>query len=271
MTFGRFYLSGVRHGWICVQHRTSYAPRSQGGKIIKHQLPPKARPCCRRPARAKSIPRPYQALIDQYALGKPGGRDQAQASINAQGPQLARTANWGDKGWATANNLIETPEGAVPSWQAAPIKGRPPGAIDAAKGATQLQTRLTSPIFDELVGIRQIDVGQTSSSPSTTNGASSWFTQLDPISLIFTLAGDKSAAKSSSNSKKPTPPLGFSAYKPGRLRPCWIRAWLGLVQQRDPADHRPSIQLKAKFSQQVRAGSGRANSSMRGLLVDTRP
>ena len=62
--------------------------------------------------------------------------------------------------------------------------------IDAAK--VQLSyTRLTSPI-DGVVGIRQIDVGNIIS-PSTANGLVV-VTQLDPISLIFTLPETASAA-----------------------------------------------------------------------------
>ena len=55
--------------------------------------------------------------------------------------------------------------------------------IDSAKVELSY-TRLTSPI-DGVVGIRQIDVGNIIS-PSTANGLVV-VTQLDPISLIFTL------------------------------------------------------------------------------------
>ena len=62
--------------------------------------------------------------------------------------------------------------------------------IEAAK--VQLSyTRLTSPI-EGVVGIRQIDVGNIIS-PSNTNGLVV-VTQIDPISLIFTLPETSSAA-----------------------------------------------------------------------------
>src|SRR5882672_5425936 len=125
---------------------------------------------------AQIDPRPYQALIDQYTGNLE--RDQAQF-INAQA-NLTRYSQLGDKGWATPQ-LIETQKAQVGQLQAA-IKADQ-ALIDAAK--VQLSfTRLTSPI-DGVVGIRQIDVGNIIS-PSTTNGLVV-VTQLDPISLIFTL------------------------------------------------------------------------------------
>src|SRR3982075_4547700 len=125
---------------------------------------------------AQIDPRPYQALIDQYTGNLE--RDQSQL-INAQA-NLKRYTNLGDKGWATPQ-LVETQQAQVGELQAA-IKADN-ALIDAAK--VQLSyTRLTSPI-DGVVGIRQIDVGNIIS-PSNTNGLVV-VTQLDPISLIFTL------------------------------------------------------------------------------------
>src|SRR6202021_41096 len=125
---------------------------------------------------AQIDPRPYQALIDQYTGNLE--RDQAQF-INAQA-NLTRYTTLGEKGWATPQ-LLETQKAQVGQLQAA-IKADQ-ALIDAAK--VQLSfTRLTSPI-EGVVGIRQIDVGNIIS-PSTTNGLCV-VTQLDPISLIFTL------------------------------------------------------------------------------------
>src|ERR1700724_3804155 len=125
---------------------------------------------------AQIDPRPYQALIDQYTGNLE--RDQAQL-INAQA-NLARYTTLGEKGWATPQ-LVETQKAQVGQLQAA-IKADQ-ALVDAAK--VQLSfTRLTSPI-DGVVGIRQIDVGNIIS-PSTANGLVI-VTQLDPISLIFTL------------------------------------------------------------------------------------
>jgi len=125
---------------------------------------------------AQIDPRPYQALIDQYTGSL--DRDQAQL-INARA-NLTRYSQLGDKGWATPQ-LIETQKAQVDQLQAA-IKSDQ-ALIDAAK--VQLSfAQLTSPI-DGVAGIRQIDIGNIIS-PSTTNGLVV-VTQLDPISLIFTL------------------------------------------------------------------------------------
>ena len=123
-------------------------------------------------------------------------RDQAQLT-NAHA-NLTRYTQLGDKGWATPQ-LIETQKAQVGQLQAA-IKADQ-ALIEAAK--VQLSyTRLTSPI-DGVAGIRQIDVGNIIS-PTDANGLVV-VTQLDPISLIFTLpeaccrrsraaAGDQDAA-----------------------------------------------------------------------------
>src|ERR1700748_326073 len=125
---------------------------------------------------AQIDPRPYQALIDQYTGNLE--RDQAQL-INAQATLTLYTP-LGEKGWATPQ-LLETQKAQVGQLQAA-IKADQ-ALVDAAN--VQLSfTRLTSPI-DGVVGIRQIDVGNIIS-PSTANGLVV-VTQLDPISLIFTL------------------------------------------------------------------------------------
>src|ERR1700749_3539379 len=125
---------------------------------------------------AQIDPRPYQALIDQYAGNLE--RDQAQL-VNAKA-NLTRYTQLGDKGGATPQ-LIETQNAQVGQLLAA-IK-TDQALVEAAK--VQLSfTRLTSPI-DGVVGIRQIDVGNIIS-PTTTNGLVV-VTQLDPISLIFTL------------------------------------------------------------------------------------
>src|SRR6201995_5169738 len=125
---------------------------------------------------AEIDPRPYQALIDQYTGNLE--RDQAQL-VNAQA-NLTRYTTLGEKGWATPQ-LVETQKAQVGQLQAAIKTDR--ALVEAAK--VQLSfTRLTSPI-DGVVGIRQIDVGNIIS-PSSTNGLVV-VTQINPISLIFTL------------------------------------------------------------------------------------
>jgi membrane fusion protein, multidrug efflux system len=125
---------------------------------------------------AQIDPRPYQALIDQYA----GQLERDQAQLVNANANLARYTQLGSKGWATPQ-LIETQKAQVGQLQGAITTDK--ALIEAAK--VQLSfTRLTSPI-DGVVGIRQIDVGNIIS-PSSTNGLCV-VTQLDPISLIFTL------------------------------------------------------------------------------------
>ena len=69
-------------------------------------------------------------------------------------------------------------------------------------------TRLTSPI-DGVVGIRQIDVGNIIS-PSTTNGLVV-VTQIDPISLIFTLP-ETDLPQIQQQQQKTKAPLAVLAY-----------------------------------------------------------
>ena len=160
---------------------------------------------------AQIDPRPYQAQIDQFTGNLE--RDQAQL-INAQA-NLTRYTTLGEKGWAIPQ-LLETQKAQVGQLQAA-IKADQ-ALIDAAK--VQLSfTRLTSPI-DGVVGIRQIDVGNIIS-PSSTNGLVV-VTQINPISLIFTLP-ETTCRKSSSTSKKPRLRSRFSPLA-RTIQCCWIKA-----------------------------------------------
>lgn len=183
---------------------------------------------------AQIDPRPYQALIDQYAANLE--RDQAQLA-NARANQ-ARYSQLGDKGWATPQ-LIETQNAQVSQLQAA-IKADQ-ALIDAAK--VQLSfTRLTSPI-DGVVGIRQIDVGNIIS-PSNTNGLCI-VTQLDPISLIFTLP-ETVLPQIQQQQRKTKAPLSVLAYNQDNT----IRlgeGQLGLVNN-EILQTTGSIQLKANFA-----------------------
>ncbi|TYL89461.1 efflux RND transporter periplasmic adaptor subunit [Bradyrhizobium rifense] len=182
---------------------------------------------------AQIDPRPYQALIDQYAANLE--RDQAQLA-NARANQ-ARYNQLGDKGWATPQ-LIETQNAQVSQLQAA-IKADQ-ALIDAAK--VQLSfTRLTSPI-NGVVGIRQIDIGNIIS-PSSTNGLCV-VTQLDPISLIFTLP-ETALPQIQQQQRKTKTPLSVLAYNQDNT----IRlgeGQLGLVNN-EILQTTGSIQLKANF------------------------
>jgi multidrug efflux system membrane fusion protein len=182
---------------------------------------------------AQIDPRPYQALIDQYTANLE--RDQAQL-VNARANQ-ARYNQLGDKGWATPQ-LIETQNAQVGQLQAA-IKADQ-ALIDAAK--VQLSfTRLTSPI-EGVVGIRQIDVGNIIS-PSTTNGLCV-VTQLDPISLIFTLPETvlPQIQRQLQKTKAPLTVLAYNQDNTIRLG----EGQLGLVNN-EILQTTGSIQLKANF------------------------
>jgi membrane fusion protein, multidrug efflux system len=121
-------------------------------------------------------PRPYQAQLDQATANR--SRDQAQLT-NAES-NLKRYTTLGNQGWATPQ-LVETQKAQVGQLQAA-IKADE-AMIEWAQ--TQLSyTRLTSPI-DGVTGIRQIDIGNIIH-PTDPNGLVV-VTQLEPISLIFTL------------------------------------------------------------------------------------
>ena len=204
---------------------------------------------------AQIDPRPYQALIEQYVGNLQ--RDQAQL-VNAQA-NLDRYNKLGNQGWATPQ-LIETQKAQVGQLQAA-IKSDQ-ALIDAAK--VQLSfTRLTSPI-DGVVGIRQIDVGNIIS-PSTANGLVV-VTQLDPISLIFTLPETvlPKIQQQQEKTKAPLPVLAYSQDDTTQLD----QGVLGLVNN-EILQTTGSIQLKANFpNKSRRLWPGELVNAR--LLLDTR-
>src|SRR6516164_7974625 len=204
---------------------------------------------------AQIDPRPYQALIDQYTANLE--RDQAQL-VNALTNQK-RYTQLGDKGWATPQ-LVETQNAQVGQLQAA-IKADQ-ALIDAAK--VQLSfTRLTSPI-DGVVGIRQIDIGNIIS-PSTTNGLCV-VTQLDPISLIFTLP-ETNLPQIQQQQLKTKAPLSVVAYNQDNTIELG-QGQLGLVNN-EILQTTGSIQLKANFpNEQNRLWPGELINAR--LLLDTR-
>ncbi|MGY3617303.1 efflux RND transporter periplasmic adaptor subunit [Bradyrhizobium sp. USDA 10063] len=125
---------------------------------------------------AQIDPRPYQAEIEQLTANL--ARDNAQLE-NAQA-NLARYTQLGNKGYATPQ-LVQTQQAQVAQLQSA-VKADQ-AQIDEAK--IQLSyTRLTSPI-PGVTGVRQIDVGNIIH-PTDPNGLVV-VTQIEPISLIFTL------------------------------------------------------------------------------------
>ena len=204
---------------------------------------------------AQIDPRPYQALIDQYTANLQ--RDQAQL-VNARANQT-RYKQLGDKGWATPQ-LIETQDAQVGQLEAA-IKADQ-ALIDAA--IVQLSfTRLTSPI-EGTVGIRQIDVGNIIS-PSSTNGLCV-VTQLNPISLIFTLPETvlPQIQQQQLKTKAPFTVLAYNQDNTIRLG----AGQLGLVNN-EILQTTGSIQLKANFPNAERSLWPGELINAR-LLLDTR-
>jgi membrane fusion protein, multidrug efflux system len=204
---------------------------------------------------AQIDPRPYQALIDQYTANLE--RDQAQL-VNAQA-NLTRYTTLGQKGWATPQ-LLETQKAQVGQLVAA-VKADQ-ALIDSAKVELSY-TRLTSPI-DGVVGIRQIDVGNIIS-PSTANGLVV-VTQLDPISVIFTLPETvlPRIQQQQQATKKSLAVLAYSQDDTTLLD----QGVLGLVNN-EILQTTGSIQLKANFANKSRAlWPGQLINAR--LLVDTR-
>jgi len=204
---------------------------------------------------AQIDPRPYQALIDQYT----GNLERDQAQLKNAQANLTRYTTLGDKGWATPQ-LIETQQAQVGELQAAIKTDK--ALIDSAK--VQLSyTRLTSPI-DGVVGIRQIDVGNIIS-PSNTNGLVV-VTQLDPISLIFTLP-ETNLPQIQQQQEKTTMPLKVLAYNQDNTMKL-DEGQLGLVNN-EILQTTGSIQLKANFANKAkRLWPGELVNAR--LLVDTR-
>src|SRR5438874_1569050 len=149
---------------------------------------------------AQIDPRPYQAQLDQLTATR--DRDQAQLK-NAQA-NLARYTTLGGQGWATPQ-LVDTQTAQVAQLESA-IK-----ADEALIEAAQVQlsyTRLTSPI-DGVTGIRQIDIGNIIH-PTDPNGLVI-VTQIEPISLIFTLP-ETDLPQIQQQQRKTKTPLAVLAY-----------------------------------------------------------
>jgi len=204
---------------------------------------------------AQIDPRPYQAQIDQMTATR--DRDQAQL-VNAQA-NLDRYTPLESKGYATPQ-LVDTQKAQVAQLQNA-VKADE-ALIEAAK--VQLSfTRLTSPI-DGVAGIRQIDIGNIIS-PSNTNGLVV-VTQLDPISLIFTLP-ETVLPQIQQQQQKTKTPLAVLAYSQDNKIKLDEGA-LGLVNN-EILQTTGSIQLKANFpNKSNRLWPGELVNAR--LLLDTR-
>src|SRR5207342_1541938 len=148
---------------------------------------------------AQIDPRPYQAQIEQLTANR--DRDQAQLT-NAEA-NLSRYNTLGDKGYATPQ-LVETQKAQVEQLLAA-VKADQ-ALIDQAN--VQLSyTRLTSAI-PGITGVRQIDIGNIIH-PTDPNGLVV-VTQIEPISLLFTLPQSDLPAIQDQMAKGPMKVIAYS-------------------------------------------------------------
>jgi membrane fusion protein, multidrug efflux system len=148
---------------------------------------------------AEIDPRPYQAQVDQMQANR--DRDQAQL-VNAQS-NLDRYTKLGANGWATPQ-LIETQKAQLGQLQA--MVKSDEALIEAAK-VNLGYTKLTAPI-DGVTGIRQIDNGNVIH-PTDPNGLVD-VTQIQPISVIFTLPETNFAEIQAQMAKGPLTVLAYT-------------------------------------------------------------
>jgi membrane fusion protein, multidrug efflux system len=148
---------------------------------------------------AQIDPRPYQAQLDQMTAT----RDRDQAQLTNALANLDRYTQLATKGYATSQ-LVDTQKAQVAQLQNAVKSDN--ALIEQAQ--VQLEyTRLTSPISG-ITGVRQIDVGNIIH-PTDPNGLVV-VTQIEPISLIFTLPETDLPQIQQQMAKKP--PLAVRAY-----------------------------------------------------------
>ncbi|WP_035983495.1 efflux RND transporter periplasmic adaptor subunit [Bradyrhizobium sp. STM 3843] len=180
---------------------------------------------------AQIDPRPYQAQIEQLTANR--DRDQAQL-VNAEA-NLSRYNQLGDKGYATPQ-LIETQTAQVAQLRAA-VKADQ-AQIDEAN--VQLSyTRLTSAI-PGITGVRQIDVGNVIH-PTDPNGLVV-VTQIEPISLLFTLPQTDLPAIQDQMAKGPMKVIAYSQDDKMKLDEGRL-----LLVNNEIAQTTGTVQLKAEF------------------------
>jgi multidrug efflux system membrane fusion protein len=204
---------------------------------------------------AQIDPRPYQAQIDQMTAT----RDLAQAQlVNAQA-NLARYTPLLAKGFATPQ-LVETQKAQVSQLQASIQADE---ALIRAAQVNLSYTRLISPV-DGVTGIRQVDIGNVIS-PTNTSGVVV-VTQLEPISLIFTLPETVLLQIQQQQQKNPKQPLKVIAYNQDNTIKL-DEGTLGLVNN-EIVQTTGSIQLKANFpNKEHRLWPGELVNAR--LLIDT--
>ena len=202
---------------------------------------------------AQIDPRPYQAQIDELTANLE--RDNAQLA-NAQA-NLSRYNQLGDKGYATPQ-LVETQTAQVTQLQSAVKADR--ALIDQAN--IQLgYTRLTSAI-PGITGVRQIDIGNIIH-PTDPNGLVV-VTQIEPISLIFTLPQSELPQIQEKMAKGPLTVTAYSQDDKIKLDEGKV-----LLVNNQIVQTTGTIQLKAEFPNSAhRLWPGQLVNSY--LLLDTR-
>ena len=202
---------------------------------------------------AEIDPRPYQAQIEQLTANR--DRDQAQLT-NAEA-NLSRYTQLGAKGYATPQ-LVDTQRAQVAQLQAAVQSDQ--AQIDQAK--VQLSyTRLTSAI-PGIAGIRQIDIGNVIH-PTDPNGLVV-VTQIEPISLLFTLPQTDLPAIQQRMAKGPMKVIAYSQDNRMKLDEGKL-----LLVDNEIAGTTGTIQLKAEFpNHEHKLWPGQLVNAR--LLLDTR-
>ena len=202
---------------------------------------------------AQIDPRPYQAQLDQVTANR--DRDQAQLA-NALA-NLGRYTDLQSKGFASSQ-LSDTQKAQVAQLQAA-IK-----ADEALIAQAEVQlsyTRLTSPI-PGVTGVRQIDIGNIIH-PTDPNGLVV-VTQVEPISLIFTLPQEQLPQIQAQMAKGPLTVITYSQDDKIKLEEGTL-----LLVNNQIAQTTGTIQLKATFANTAhRLWPGQLVNAR--LLIDTR-
>ncbi len=202
---------------------------------------------------AQIDPRPYQAQIEQLTAN----RDRDRAHLANAEANLSRDTQLGDKGYATPQ-LIETQSSEVAQLKATVQADQ--AQIDQAN--VQLSyTRLTSAI-PGITGVRQIDVGNVIH-PTDPNGLVV-VTQIEPISLLFTLPQTDLPAIQEQAAKGPLKVIAYSQDNKIKLDEGSL-----LLVNNEIAAATGTVQLKAVFpNQNHRLWPGQLVNAH--LLLDTR-
>jgi multidrug efflux system membrane fusion protein len=176
-------------------------------------------------------PRPYAAALHQAQSAKQ--KDEAQLANNRL--DLNRSSNLAQKGYA-ATQLLDTQRAAVASQEA--LVDADAAAIEAAQVQLDYAT-VTSPI-DGVVGIRMVDAGNVI---QPTDPGIVMVTQLEPITVIFTLPAAQVASLPVGRPDQPLPVTALGSDRTTAL----AEGHLELVDNRiDPTTG--MVRLKAVFA-----------------------